>query len=100
MLGLLGPSTGDVATGPDEGPAGCGASDEEVPGTEEVPVAEEEVPVAEEEVPVAEEAVPVVEEEVPVTAGIMLDFCRFPSKVTSDAIIGKAKALRKEEWYL
>lgn len=82
-----------MATGPNEGTAGCGASGKEVAGTEGIPVVEEEVPEV-------EEVVTVMEEEVPVTAGIMLDFCGFPCKVTGDAVIGKAKALRKNEWYL
>lgn len=80
MLGLLDPSTGDVATGPDEGPAGCEVSKEGIP--------------------VVEEEIPVMDEEVPMTVGITLDFCRSPCKGTSDAVIRKAKALRKDEWYL
>ena len=81
-----------MATGPNEGPADCGASGKVVPGTEGIPVVEEEVPEV-------GKVVPVMEEEVPVTAGITLDFCGFPCNVTGDAVIRKAKALRKDEWY-
>lgn len=69
--------TGDVAAGPDEGAAGCGGSDVEAPGE-----------------------VPATEERVPVMAGTLLEMGCFPCEVTSGAVIGKTKLVRKDEWYL
>lgn len=73
--GVLEPEgpTGDVAAGPDEGAAGCGGSDVEVPATEE---------------------------RVPVMVGMLLDIGCFPCEVTNEAVIGKTKFVRKDEWYL